>query len=217
MPNGTIETIVERVAGYSGTIRPVASAAARHLKYPSVLTDDGVALIGHRPWVAPHNYMFRLYPPVDVDVYRRYCQRFSIDVPGSYREFLLQLNGAFCFGISFYGMHDSMFGDMPLTDRTALQCHDLALAANYWMRDFPVPGGVFHFGHRHFFDGENAGYFVQENRRILSVHKKRGIVGEWTNFGEFLSDELSASEKLEEELHGEVGALAAPGSIATNG
>jgi hypothetical protein len=70
-----------------------------------------VALIGHRPWVAPQNYMFRLYPPVSSDARQRYKQIFGIDVPPVYTYFLFEVNGAFCFGMSLCGMPESMLGN----------------------------------------------------------------------------------------------------------
>jgi hypothetical protein len=54
-----------------------------------------------------------------------------------------------------------MLSDPPLLNRTVLQCRDLATAANYWIRDYCVPAGLFHFGYRYFSFSENVGYFIE--------------------------------------------------------
>ena len=196
-----MRSIAARIAGYSQLLEPLKESAGRYLKYPSVLAEDDVALIGHRPWVAPKNYMFRLYPPVSSDARQHYGQIFGIDVPPVYTDFLREVNGACCFGMSLCGMPQSMLGRPPLLDRTVLQCHDLATAVNHWTRAYCVPGELFHFGYRHYSDDEDVGYFIERCNRIICVKKDGNVLGDWTNFTAFLSDELKASENLEEELN----------------
>jgi hypothetical protein len=94
-----------------------------------------------------------------------------------------------------------MLGNPPLLDRTILQCHDLGTAATRWVSEYRVPVGYFHFGGRHFSSRANVGYFIEGANRILCVKKSGKIIGEWTTFSEFLTDELKASEELEETLH----------------
>jgi hypothetical protein len=153
--------------------------------------------IGHRPWVAPLNYMFVLYPEIKRTNLAKYCRRFQILVPEQYVDFLRALNGAFCFGMHFCGVPLSMLGDPPLLDRTILQCHDLVTVGDYWQ----VPRNFFRFGGRHWSYKENVAYFFDGNKRIVSIRGRNSAVNEWTSFAKFLSDELMASEKLEERFH----------------
>lgn len=196
-----MNAIGQKLDAYSDALAPLREAAGRYLKHPSVLAKDGVMNIGHRPWVAELNYMFMLFPGIDSASLERYSQRFRIEIPAIYAEVLAELNGAFCFGMSLCGVPRSMLGNPPLLDRSILQCHDLGTAATMWVREYRVPDGIFHFGGRHFSSRANVGYFIEGDKRILCMKNGGKIVGEWTNFAEFLADELKASEELEEKLH----------------
>lgn len=196
-----MQTIAQRLDALPDFLAPLKDAARRYLKYASVVGKDGVMDIGHRPWVAELNYMLMLYPGIDSDALLRYARRFAIKVPDAYADFLRAVNGGFFFGMSLCGVPLSMLGNPPLLERRLLQCHDLATAATEWIAEYSVPPGFFHFGSRHFSSRENVGYFFDGDHRIVSVRKRKKVVGEWTSFTAFLAEELQASEKLEEELH----------------
>jgi len=196
-----MQSITQRIDGYSDALAPLREVARRYLNYPSKLAKDGVINIGHRPWVAELNYMLILYPGVSTEALDRYSKRFNMEVPDTYADFLREVNGAFCFGMSLCGIPPSMLGTPPLLDRTLLQCHDLATAATRWASEYRVPRGHFHFGGRQFSYKENVGYFIDKGKRIQSMRKNGKVIGEWTSFTEFLTAELPASEALEEELH----------------
>jgi len=195
-----MHSIEQRLNACPDFLAPLKEAASRYHMYPSSAANDGVLNIGHRPWVAELNYMLTLYPGIDREALDRYARRFELQVPEIYANFLHEVNGAFCFGTSLCGVPLSMLGNPPLLDRTILQCHDLATAATRWIDEYRVPAGFFHFGGRKFSPRENVGYFFESEHRIVSVRGKKKVVGEWSNFSAFLSDELKASEKLEEEL-----------------
>jgi hypothetical protein len=197
----TLQAITQRLDAYPDFLAPLKQAATRYIKYPSAMGKDGVMNIGHRPWVAELNYILMLYPGISRDALERYCRRFEIQVPEIYADFLREVNGAFCFGMSLCGVPPSMLRNPPLLDRTILQCHDLATAATLWISEYRLPAGFFHFGTRDFSDRESVGYFIEGNTRIVSVRKKKKVVGEWHSFADFLLDELKASEKLEDELN----------------
>jgi hypothetical protein len=196
-----MQTIAQRLDALPDSLAPLREAASRYLKYPSVLSKDGVMDIGHRPWVAELNYMLMMYPGIETDALERYCGRFGIQVPEMYAEFLRVVNGGFFFGMSLCGVPLSMLGNPPLLDRRILQCHDLATAATLWIGEYSVPDGYFHFGSRHFSSRANVGYFFAGENRIVCVRGKKKVISEWASFTDFLRDELAASEKLEEELH----------------
>src|SRR5579872_3584720 len=123
-----MQTIAQRLDAIPDFLAPLKEAAGRYLKYPSVISKDGVMDIGHRPWVAELNYMLMLYPGIDPDALSRYSQRFDIQVPEVYGDFLRAVNGGFLFGMSLCGVPLSMLGNPPLLERRILQCHDLATA-----------------------------------------------------------------------------------------
>ncbi len=186
---------------FPGEFAPLADVARRLLDRPGNPSADGVLSLGHRPWVATENYAITLYPGLSEDALERYCERFKVVVPAMYAEFLATTSGAFCYGMSLAGVPRSMMGKLPLLDRSRLQCHDLATAVNLWSTEYRrVPEKAFHFGGRHYSDRENVGYFIVEGR-ILSIRRTGRVVGEWKKFGDFLRDELPASEKLDNELH----------------
>lgn len=64
-----------------------------------------------------------------------------------------------------------------------------------------MPAEMFHFGSRHFSYSQNSGYFLGTDGTIRSFLKRGKLVGEWGDFPAFLTDELRASEELEEKLH----------------
>lgn len=196
-----MQTIAQQLDTFPDFLSPLKEAASRYLKHPSVIGKDGVMDIGHRPWVAELNYMLMMYPGISADALERYCQRFGIRVPDLYAEFLRAVNGGFFFGMSLCGVPLSMLGNPPLLDRRILQCHDLATAATQWIYEYSVPDPFFHFGSRKFSSRANVGYFFDGESRIVCVRGQKKIICEWTNFSDFLKDELAASERLEEELH----------------
>jgi hypothetical protein len=196
-----MDAIQKRLDALPEFLAPLKESASRYLKHQSDIGKDGVMDIGHRPWVAELNYILMIYPGIESEALNRYCQRFEIRVPDVYADFLRAVNGGFFFGMSLCGVPLSMLGNPPLLDRRILQCHDLATAATQWIREYRVPEGFFKFGSRHFSYSGNVGYFFDGNNRIVSVRGKKKVTGEWSSFAEFLSDELTASEKLEEELH----------------
>jgi hypothetical protein len=194
-------TIAQRLDALPDFLAPLREAANRYLKYPSAIDGHGVLDIGHRPWVAELNYLLMLYPGIDREALDRYCQRFQIQVPRVYADFLQAVNGGFFFGMSLCGVPQSMRGNPPLLDRRILQCHDLGTAVTQWIYEYNVPKGYFHFGGRSFSFRANVGYFFDGENRIVCVRGQKKVIQEWTSFTDFLKDELAASEKLEEELH----------------
>ena len=97
-----------------------------------------------------------------------------------------------------FGMAPSMLKQPPLLDRSKLQCLDLSLANGSGGCKYGYKGveGGFHFGSRHYSASENAGFFLFEDARVLSLLKDGSVVGEWDRFSTFLRDELTAAETL---------------------
>ncbi len=189
------------LAGFSSVLEPLRDAVKRYLVYPSLIDSGGVALVGHRPWVAPLNYMFRIYPPTSEAQRDHYCNTRNLTIPRTYSDFLGQLNGAFCFGISLCGLTGVSADGLILLDRATVQCYDLSLAVSRWVRGYRQPPSPFLFGYRAISYHENAGYFMDADGTIFSAVKRGDILNKWLDFRSFLEEELAASEALEEELH----------------
>lgn len=192
--------IAQQLDSLPAFLSSLKEAAGRYLKYPSNVSKNGVLNVGHRPWVAPMNYMLMLYPGVAGESLERYSDRFELQVPEPYADFLRAVNGGFFFGMSLSGIPGSMLGNPPLLDRSQLQCHDLSMCARSWILEYNVPPGFFHFGGRKYSYSQNVGYFFDGDRRIVSIRGRKKVIGEWGSFSDFLRDELAESEKLEEEL-----------------
>jgi len=193
---GVMQSIIEKLDSYSDLLAPLREVARHYAASQSVISADGTLSIGHRAWIAPLSYSLELFPGIDVESLRFYSQRFKISVPEIYQEFLREINGAFCFGMSLCGVPLSMLGSPPLLDRSRLQCHDLATAATTWVAGYNVPERFFHFGGRHYSYTENVGYFIDSDNNILCVRTSGEVLSTWTSLTQFLADELKASEAL---------------------
>lgn len=196
-----MDSIEHRLNGLPEFLRPLRLACDRHMARRAEVSKSGVVSIGHRPWVAPSNYMIVLYPGIAKSAIQRYAETFAICVPDYYASFMQSVGGAFCFGMSLFGIPPSMLASPPFFDRTVLQCHDLATAAKEWVTRYRVVKESFHFGSRHFSRCENIGYFFDENNCIYSARTSGQVVARWSSFTAFLSDELEASERLDDELY----------------
>jgi hypothetical protein len=196
-----MQTAIKHLRQYSDSVAPLRVAASRFLEEPTVVAEDGVLQIGHRPWVAELNYMFTLYPGIAPKPLERYQKTFHISIPPVYVRLLAELNGAFCFGISLFGVPKSMISESPQLDRTVLQCLDLGTAMKHWVNEYHVPPDFFHFGSREISATAIAGYFIDQHDRIHCATKKGKTIGQWSDYRSFFTDELATSEKLEQKLN----------------
>ena len=194
-------SVLETVNAFPDSLAPLKEAANRYMPYSSQISGDGLVQIGHRPWIAPKNYLLTIFPGLTDSQIKQYQLTFKIEIPPVYTAVLKNIGGAFCFGLSLYGLPRSMLNRPPLLDRSVIQCHDLAMAATHWVHEFNVAEDFFHFGDRHFSRTDNVGFFFDAHECVYSVLKGGTIVSQWDNFSEFLEQELQASETLENELH----------------
>ncbi|MBX7104995.1 MAG: hypothetical protein K1X57_12995, partial [Gemmataceae bacterium] len=104
----------ERLNTLPADLRPLGDAARALLEQPGGPSDDGVLRFGHRPWVAPENYAFTLYPGLPADTLAQYARQYGLIVPPVYAGFLATVNGAFCYGMALAGVPASMLGSPPL-------------------------------------------------------------------------------------------------------
>lgn len=196
MSESEIRSHLEALPGY---VSPIRNAALRYLDEGSKI-NTRAAFVGHRPWVAPENFAFSLFTGVTDEQLNDFSYRNGLEIPGAYRQFLNAMSGAFCFGISFFGITPGMLAGTNLVNRQESECHSLLSAAQYWRLDYDVPDELFHFGSRDYTEDSLVGYFMDESGRIVSVQQEGEQISEWTDFGAFLTEELAASEKLDFEL-----------------
>ena len=86
-----------------------------------------------------------------------------------------------------------MQAEPPLLDRTKLQCLDLRLANQDWIREFALTENLVYVGYRPISSRENVGYFMTTNGAIYSIRKSGEILQTWQRLSEFLSDELKSA------------------------
>ena len=195
-----MSSVTDTISALPELLSPLKRAAHRYAQYPSRVSNDGLLLVGQRPWVAPKNYILTVFPGLTDSEVAQYEERFEIEVPSSYQDVLGHIGGAFCFGMSLFGIPRSMLSEPRLLDRSVIQCHNLATAVNLWSHEYRVPTEFFHFGSRHFSYTENIGYFLNGSGHVFSARKTGETIAVWTDISEFLRDELAASEVLENEL-----------------
>ncbi len=71
---------------------------------------------------------------------------------------------------------------------------DLQTANINWIKEYEVDRKNFHFGGRHYSHTENLGYFF-DGDRIMAILANGNIVNEWTNYFDFLFDEIELAEQ----------------------
>ncbi|MBK8807840.1 MAG: SMI1/KNR4 family protein [Bacteroidales bacterium] len=112
-----------------------------------------------------------------------------------YKDFLREINGCFIFDFALFGLTPSIY-TTGLLDRSKVQCFDLGTANRSWISEYEIDEKLFHFGGRAYSYDENIGYFIDINGIIKSIRINGQIIKEWSDFSEFLRDEIEAAEKM---------------------
>ncbi len=191
--------IIERVNGFTEELAPLANACRKYAKFCCAIDTDESLNIAHRPWVAPLNYLIKLYAPAKKSWFTKYKQIHDVGIPKPIQSVLLQSNGFFAFGVSFFGMSSAMLKEPPRLDRSRLNCHDIALANKDrgWKSEYHIDQLLFYFAYRHYTEAANVGYFLDKNGDIYCFKKSGEQIGMWSSFSAFLDSELKASEDRE--------------------
>jgi hypothetical protein len=167
--------------------------AFKYLQNNSIIDGFDTLNIFHRPWIAPLNWGLMLYKGAEVKWFEQFREMTNKELPEFYKNFLTLINGCFIYDISLCGLTPSVQGKGTL-DRSKLQCHDLTTANNQWIKEYEVDEKYFHFGGRHYSNSENLGYFF-DGDRIMAILPNGNIINEWTNYFDFLFDEIELAEK----------------------
>jgi hypothetical protein len=171
----------------------IKKQALKYLKNNSNISVLGTLNIFHRPWIARLNWGLMLYKGAEMKWFEQYREMTKRDIPEFYTNFLQVINGCFIYDISLAGLTPSMYMKGTL-DRSILQCHDLKTANIDWIKEYEVDRKYFHFGGRHYSPTENLGYFF-DGDKIMAILPNGNIINEWTNYFDFLFDEIELSEQ----------------------
>jgi hypothetical protein len=194
--NPVAAKIEERLMRFPKPYGALRDHALRYLAYCSALDTDGAALIGHMPWVAPLAYAITIFLPAKKSWLDNFKRNNGKKIPKIHGDFLLVANGGFAYSLSLFGLAPSMQKSLGLLNRETLECHDLSFANDDWIKEYEVEDNIFHFGSRAFSEHENLGYFIGVDNVIRGLRKNGDVVGEWTSFANFLSDELEVAERM---------------------
>lgn len=188
--------IQKRIDAIPKHLVALRDVCARNLSKCSAIELDDTCCIAHRPWGGPENYACVLFPAAKKTWFRKYDKVHGIKIPRTIRDVLSCVNGWFVFEFSFFGMAPSMLHHNAI-DRSTRQCLDLALANSHqgWKWEFTDDPEEFHFGARQWSDTKNVGYFLRPNKQIRAILKGGKVVKQWSDFGQFLIDEIAEAER----------------------
>ncbi len=140
-------------------------------------------------------YFINIFAPATEVYFANFDKRHTFEIPEPILEFLRFANGFYFCDFNIYGLTPSMYeSETGLLDRSIIQPLDLGTANDSWKKEYNQEG--FHFGSRYYDDERNCGYFLT-NGKINSYLINGEIVGTWSNFYDFLNDELTVTEKNE--------------------
>jgi hypothetical protein len=190
-------TIAESLSKIGSPLEPLVAVSERYLRFCSAVDLDETLMIGHQPWKGPQAYAVRIFPSARKSWFSRYPRLRGFKLSMKYREILAAANGCYAFGLSLYGIPPSMMEKQPGLNRSKAQCLDIGSANLHWKSEFPDQEERFHFGSRHYSYTQNSGYFMDRQGKVIAVLKTGEVVGEWSEFREFLRDELTAAQRYE--------------------
>jgi hypothetical protein len=178
--------------------KPVVEQATRYYSFDDKadIRKDGAIQIFNRTWVAPGNYGLLLFPPADNKLIAKFEKQNKLKTPKFYKSVLGHMNGCFIYDFALYGLPESMYSS-GLLNRSSLYQFDLGTANQFWKYEYETDtDNLFHIGGRAYSFDENIGYFIDSDGNILSLRKNGKQLRAWTNFGDFMKDEIKEAEKM---------------------
>ena len=194
VPSTQINSMDERLNGVSNNYEAVKEISFKYLKIDGKQTGNNLEIYSQK-WVAPLKYGIIIYEQTPNDHVKKFENDNNKRIPRIYKDFLLEINGCFIFDLSLFGLTPSIY-ETGLLDRSKVQCFDLGTANRNWISEYNVDEELFHFGSRSHSYDENIGYFIDDTGRIKSIRKNGQIIKEWTEFADFLKDEIAVVEKM---------------------
>ena len=181
-----MENLYKIIDSYPDEYIAIKNQAKKYIQNNSGIDENERLNILHRPWKARLNWGLMIYKGADKEWINQVESSINKEIPDFYKVFLTKMNGCFLYDISLFGIIHSL-------TRSFLQCHDLKIANNDWIKEFDIDQSFFHFGGGRYSYEENTGYFYGQNR-IMSIRKNGIFVNEWNSFSDFLNEELLRAE-----------------------
>jgi len=182
-----MEELYKIIDSYPDEYIAIKKQAKKYVQNGAYIDQSGRLNILHRPWVAPLNWGLMIYEGSDIKWVTEAEKTMGKTIPDFYKRFLTNINGCFLYDISMFGLIHSL-------TRSFLQCHSLTSANRDWIMEFDIDQSFLHFGGGTYSDDENTGYFYGQSK-IISIRKNGKLINEWSNFSDFLNDELDRAEK----------------------
>jgi hypothetical protein len=179
-------------------LKPIVEQATKYYSFDekAAIRKDGALQLFNRPWVAPENYGLLLFPPASNELIDKCERRSKLKFPDAYRKILAVMNGCFIYDLALYGLPETLYST-GLLDRSTLNQFDLGIANKFWKYQYETDTDrLIHIGGRAYSSDERIGYFMNSDNRILSLRKNGEQLNTWTDFRDFLSDEIIVSEKM---------------------
>lgn len=165
-------------------------------KYGSTVQENGTKLIGKAPHIAPLAWLHSIYKGLEIDEIREVESKLDTELPKDYSEFL-----KLCNGLKLFNTTLSLNGRRTSYDRkaeiNARQPFDLR-TKNIYERPKNSNAEHFFFG-SYFDDGSLVLIDKSTNKVIRTDRNKFKILNSWTNFNEFLKQEIIRLKKLHNE------------------
>jgi len=187
-------SIVETLNDFLDDYHSIKSISLKYLKFGGKKTNSDLSIY-NQTWIAPLKYGIILFSPTPIEFIERFEKNNLIRIPPFYKQFLLNMNGCFIFDLNLFGLTPSIYLN-GLLNRSEVQCFDLATANSHWIREYDIKEELFHFGNRKYSYEENIGYFLDKSGKIKSIRKNGQLVKQWSDFSQFLNDEIALVEKM---------------------
>ena len=114
--------------------------------------------------------------------FSKYSELQGIEFPGEYKLILSSANGINAFGLKLYGIHTSMVKSPPLLDRSKAQVLFLVRKRSFILVAGPS------------FTRRTPVIFEIVEEKSFPFLKSGKVVGRWSDFRTFLTDELQGAE-----------------------
>lgn len=187
-----MDSIKKRINAISDNLKPIKQISNKYLEFGGSFKDNNI-MIYNQKWIAPLKYAIRIFEQTPIEIIAKIEKDNNIKIPLIYKDFLQEVNGCFIFDFDLFGLTPSIY-TTGLLDRSKVQCFDLGTANKNWIKEYDIDEKLFHFGCRAYSYDENIGYFMDSSGIIKSIRKNGQTIEEWSDFSEFLTEEIKKAE-----------------------
>jgi hypothetical protein len=190
----SMDSIEKRLNTIPDNFKPIKQISYKYLKFGGTIEENSI-MIYNQKWIAPLKYGIKIFGQTPIEFIKKFEKSNNTKIPLIYKEFLREVNGCFIFDFALFGLTPSIY-TTGLLDRSKVQCFDLGTANRNWIAEYDIDEKLFHFGGRAYSYDENIGYFMDSTGIIKSIRTNGQLIKEWTDFTEFLSEEIEAAAKM---------------------